>query len=117
MPYCRSRAPAFCHAARHKPDLTPYGLYALLRAMNGKQLRRFLDDSGMTQVGAARLLGLNDRTMRRYVKSREAIPRIVEYALRWLASRQPLGQVRIVVAGARAAIQEVASGRAAAKHK
>jgi len=56
--------------------------------MNGKQLQKLLDDAGLTQRGAAHELGINERTMRRYVASPRAIPRIAEYAVRWLVSQR-----------------------------
>jgi len=43
-----------------------------------------LEDADMTQVQAARLIGLTDRSMRRYTGGEVAIPRVVEYALRYV---------------------------------
>ena len=56
--------------------------------MNPRQLQRFLDDAGLTQVGAARALGISDRNMRRYIAGHLPVPRVVEYALRWLVSQK-----------------------------
>jgi transposase len=58
------------------------------KLVNAKQLQRFLDDAGMSQRGAARELGIDERTMRRYVRDELPVPRVVEFALRWLASQR-----------------------------
>jgi DNA transposition AAA+ family ATPase len=55
--------------------------------MTPKQLRKFLDDAGMSQRGAAREIGIGERTMRRYIAGDQPIPTTVEYALRWIASQ------------------------------
>jgi len=55
-----------------------------LLAVTANQLKRALRDAGLSQRGAAKLLGINERTMRRYVSGEQPIPRIVEYALNWL---------------------------------
>jgi hypothetical protein len=47
-----------------------------------------LDDAGLSQRGAAREIGIGERTMRRYVAGDLPVPRAIEYALRWLASQQ-----------------------------
>lgn len=52
-----------------------------------RYLRELLDRAGLTQVEAAHRLGIDPRTMRRYVASgdyREA-PYVVQYALEALA--------------------------------
>lgn len=53
--------------------------------MTPRQLQKFLEDYGFTQRGAARELGIDERTMRRYVAGDSPLPRVVEFALRWLA--------------------------------
>jgi hypothetical protein len=47
------------------------------------ELRRALDQMGLSQVGAACLFGVNDRTVRRWIKGDQPIPRLVEIVL-WL---------------------------------
>jgi len=56
--------------------------------MTPRQLQRFLDDAGMSQRGAAREIGIGERTMRRYIAGDLPLPRAVEYALRWVASQR-----------------------------
>ena len=41
-----------------------------------------MGELGLTQRGAARLLGINERTMRRYVLGEARIPKAIELALR-----------------------------------
>jgi hypothetical protein len=52
--------------------------------MTPNQLQRFLDEAGMSQRGAARELGIGERTMRRYVAGELPVPRPIELALRYL---------------------------------
>jgi hypothetical protein len=52
--------------------------------MTAKQLQRLLDSAELSQRGTARELELNERTMRRYASGDQAIPRVVEYAVRYL---------------------------------
>ena len=59
--------------------------------MTPRQLKKFLEDAGFTQRGAARDLGIDERTMRRYVAKNARVPRLVEYAVRWLASQRNSG--------------------------
>jgi transcriptional regulator with XRE-family HTH domain len=49
--------------------------------MNGKQLQRLLDAAGLSQRGAARRLGIDERTMRRYIADELPVPRSVQIAL------------------------------------
>ncbi len=49
--------------------------------MDRVQLRRLLDKAGLTQVEAGRLIGVTDRTMRRYVSGATPVPRVVVCAL------------------------------------
>jgi transcriptional regulator with XRE-family HTH domain len=48
--------------------------------MNAFELRTLLQELRLTQRGAAKLLGINERTMRRYAAG-EPIPRVVQLAL------------------------------------
>ncbi len=52
--------------------------------MTAKQLQRLLDNAELSQRGTARELELNERTMRRYVSGDQPIPRVVEFAVRYL---------------------------------
>ena len=52
--------------------------------MTGGQLQRLLDSAGMSQRGAAKALGINERTMRKYVAGGSVIPRTVELAAKYL---------------------------------
>lgn len=52
--------------------------------MTPKQLSKLLSDAGLSQRGAALLIGINERTMRRYVAGDLVIPRTVELALKWV---------------------------------
>ena len=56
--------------------------------MTGPQLQKLLDLAGLSQRGAAKELDINERTMRKYVAGDSAVPRTVEYALRWLVHQQ-----------------------------
>ena len=57
--------------------------------MTAAQLQKLLDRAGLSQRGAAKAIAINERTMRKYVSGESAIPLTVEYALRWVISRQP----------------------------
>lgn len=48
------------------------------------QLKRALAKAGLSQRGTAKELGINERTMRRYISGEQPIPRVVEYAVLWL---------------------------------
>lgn len=56
--------------------------------MTATQLRKLLDRAGLSQRVAAKALDINERTMRAYCADRP-IPRVVEYAMRWIASQEP----------------------------
>lgn len=49
--------------------------------MNAKELRALLAQCNLSQRGAAKMLGINERTMRRYVLGEMPVPRLVELAL------------------------------------
>jgi len=53
--------------------------------MTPAQLQNFLNKNGLSQRGAAKALDLNERSMRRYTAGDVPIPRVVEYALLWIA--------------------------------
>ena len=56
--------------------------------MTPKQLRATLARIGLSQRAAARLLDINDRTMRKYVAGDLVIPELLVWALRGLAQRE-----------------------------
>ena len=56
--------------------------------MTPKQLRAALASIDLSQRAAARLLDINDRTMRKYVAGDLVIPELLVWALRGLAQRE-----------------------------
>ena len=54
--------------------------------MTAGQLKKALAKANLSQRGAAKLLEINERTMRRYISGEQPVPRVVEYALYWIAS-------------------------------
>lgn len=52
--------------------------------MTGKQLKKMIARAGKTQVGLAREIEIGERTMRKYIASNLAIPRVVELAVRYV---------------------------------
>lgn len=52
--------------------------------MTSQELRRLLEEAGLSQRGAARQLGIDERTMRRYCADDGQVPRLVELAVRFL---------------------------------
>lgn len=58
--------------------------------MTATQLGELLDRAGLSQRGAAKAIGINERTMRKYIAGQAPIPRTVEYALRWHIHCSPL---------------------------
>jgi plasmid maintenance system antidote protein VapI len=59
--------------------------------MTGGQLQKLLDRAGLSQRGAAKALGINERTMRKYVAGDAEIPRTVEYAIQWAIQEKLTG--------------------------
>jgi transcriptional regulator with XRE-family HTH domain len=53
--------------------------------MTAGQLQRLLDSAGLSQRGAAKEIGINERTIRKYVSGESKIPKTVELALCWVA--------------------------------
>lgn len=53
--------------------------------MTGPQLQRLLDRIELSQSAAARALEISDRQMRRLVAESTEIPRLYEFAVRYLA--------------------------------
>jgi hypothetical protein len=56
--------------------------------MTPKQLRTALAGMGLSQRAAARLLNIDERTMRKYVAGDLVIPEMLVWALRGLAQRE-----------------------------
>lgn len=56
--------------------------------MTATQLRKLLEKAGLSQRGAARLLEIDERTMRYYAAGEYPIPKVVELALVCLAEHQ-----------------------------
>ena len=56
--------------------------------MNAKQLKQFLKGAELSQRGAALSIGISERTMRRYIAGELPVPRVVEFALYWLAAQK-----------------------------
>ena len=52
--------------------------------MTGSQLQKMLDSVGLSQRGAAKEIGINERTMRKYVSGESKIPKTVQLALCWV---------------------------------
>ena len=61
--------------------MCPEDIASYTAGVNPAQLRKLLQKSGLTQTEAARLIGLTDRTMRRYVSGETKVPRVVICAL------------------------------------
>ena len=60
--------------------------------MTKTQLRRLLKANDLKQTVAAREIGIDPRTMRRYVAGDLPVPKVVEYALQWLLSQRKGGK-------------------------
>jgi len=54
------------------------------------ELRAQLEKSGLSQRAAARELGLDERTMRKYCAGALPVPLVVELALKWIVTHRPL---------------------------
>ena len=52
--------------------------------MTGGQLQKLLDSAGLSQRGAAKDIEISERQMRRYISGDATVPKVIEYALRWL---------------------------------
>jgi hypothetical protein len=59
--------------------------------MRPPQVRKLLEDAGLTQTEAAKLIDVNVRTMRRYVSGETPAPLVVELALRYVADQRKKG--------------------------
>jgi hypothetical protein len=61
--------------------------------MNPKQFRALIENAGLTQGGAGHLIGLTDRTMRRYVSGETPVPKVVVYALLYAIEQRKKGKL------------------------
>jgi plasmid maintenance system antidote protein VapI len=52
--------------------------------VKGKDLRKILEGLEISQRAAAKYIGINERTMRRYIAGDLEIPRAIELAVKWL---------------------------------
>lgn len=50
--------------------------------MTGRQLRKLIDDNGLTVRGTAVEMGIHERTLHRYLADEAPIPKVVELAIR-----------------------------------
>lgn len=65
--------------------------------MTPDEFRTALERLGLTQIGAARFLGLDERTLRRYATGEKPVPRTVEMILR-IAERLGMAKVAKLLA-------------------
>jgi transcriptional regulator with XRE-family HTH domain len=72
--------------------------------MNADQLERILERIGISQRSAARRLGINERTMRKYIAGDAAIPRTVSLALERLRIDREHEALLAELRGAREAV-------------
>jgi hypothetical protein len=61
--------------------------------MNPNQFRALIEKAGLTQGGAGQLIGLTDRSMRRYVSGETAVPKVVIYALLYAIEQRKKGKL------------------------
>jgi hypothetical protein len=59
--------------------------------MTKSQLRKLLEAHKLPQTVAARELGIDPRTMRRYIAGDLPVPKVVGYALQWLLTQRKGG--------------------------
>jgi len=60
----------------------------MLSSMHPRKFRQLLETASLTQTEAARLIGMTDRQMRRYVAGDAPVPQVVIYALRYVISQR-----------------------------
>jgi len=58
--------------------------------MSPTELRAQLEKGGLSQRGAARELGLDERTMRKYCAGALPVPLVVQLALKWIVEHRPV---------------------------
>jgi hypothetical protein len=59
--------------------------------MTAGQLQKMLDLCNLSQRKAAKILELNERSMRRYCSGEQPVPKTVEYAILWVCSQFRVG--------------------------
>ncbi len=57
--------------------------------MTPLQLQKLIDKAGLSQRGAAKAIGINERHMRRLIAGEVAISLTIELALRYVCEQQP----------------------------
>ncbi len=67
---------------RHNKDVSSAGVLSYTLIMTPTQLQKILDAAQLSQAEAARQLGLDPRSMRRYIAGDIKIPRHIEIALK-----------------------------------
>lgn len=70
--------------------------------MTDEQYRRALDKLGINQVEAAKLLGVDDRTSRRWALGERGVPGPVAHFLRFLLRQKMTGAEAVAVLGVKA---------------
>ena len=65
-------------------DVKPYGAGVVRPRPTPEELRELLGQLGMSQRGAAKELGIDERTMRYWASGDSPIPPMAIYALKWL---------------------------------
>jgi hypothetical protein len=77
-------------------EKTPYEIEGEKWMAQAAEVRRAVDNLGLTQAAAARELDVSERSMRGYMSGREAVPRVVLYALRYLEENKPTNPSRFL---------------------
>jgi transcriptional regulator with XRE-family HTH domain len=60
--------------------------------MGGPELQKMIQAAGLTQREVAKVLNINERTMRRYVLGELPIPKVIELAVTCLVEHPPVNQ-------------------------
>lgn len=60
--------------------------------MVGRELQELIEAAGLTQRELAKMLNINERTMRRYVLGELPIPKVVELAVICLVEHPPVNK-------------------------
>jgi hypothetical protein len=56
--------------------------------MKPKELRKILETNEVSQRRAAFLININERTMRKYIAGDLEIPKVVEFAIKWVMKHE-----------------------------
>jgi len=60
--------------------------------MVGPELKKLIDDSGLSQREVAKMIRIDERTMRRYIAGDLPIPGVVELAVTCVLNHPPVNQ-------------------------